>query len=354
MNSGNPLGVGWLQSTINHGKRDSSATAYLAQDVLDRPNLDVVVGTQVTRVLKTDSVKGRPIFGAVEIILSLGVIGTPHVLLNSGIGDASELRALGIEPVLDLPDVGKNFSDQPAVWNTWRVDSANTMDDLQRNPMLREQFMREWEVNKTGMLVLPIATHLIYGRLPTDSPIFQISPDPSSGTNAPHWEIFTVVRTPSQCGTVALKSSNPLDDPLIDPGTLGTEFDVFTLREAFKASARFLSANAWNDYVVESVGGLQKGSSDEHLDQYIRQSAVVALHGVGTTGMSAFDASYGVVNPDLRVKGASGLRIVDASVLVSISLSSFRLRSDTVVFSPIYLLLTLKHQFISSRKERPI
>ncbi|KAG6810501.1 hypothetical protein H0H92_011598 [Tricholoma furcatifolium] len=349
MNSGNPLGVGWLQSTIKSGRRDSSATSYLAPDILDRPNLDVVVGTQVTRVLKTNSFNGRPVFGAVEVahnsfgtkrliaskevILSLGAIGTPHVLLNSGIGDEFELKSLGVDPVLNLPDVGKNFSDQPAVWNTWRVDDVNTLDDIQRDAALREQYLREWEVNKTGPLVLPVATHLIYGRVPADSPVFQNVLDPSSGASAPHWEIFTVngafpitppeghyislisvTVSPSSRGSVSLKSSNPLDVPLIDPATLDTDFDRFSLREAFKASSRFLSASVWKDYIVESVGVLRDDSSDEELDQHIRQSAVVALHGVGTAAMSAYNASYGVVDPDLRVKGAIGLRIIDASV----------------------------------------
>ncbi|KAG6917771.1 hypothetical protein DXG01_001176 [Tephrocybe rancida] len=359
MNSGNPLGLGWIQSTIKGGERSSSATAYLAQDILDRPNLDVVVGTQITRVLQTGTADGRPAFGAVEVaqntasaalkrlvaskevILSAGVIGTPHILLSSGIGDAVELRAVGVEPVLDLSDVGKNFSDHPAVWNSWHVDLEDTFDDMQRDPALRAQYQQQWDVSKTGPLVLTTATHLIFGRLPSDLPIFQKVTDPSSGSNAPHYELFTVnsafpvppsegnyisvvslVASPaSQCplnvptgGTITLKSSDPFEYPLIDPGALTSEFDRLALREAYKASLRFMSAPVWKDHIVGPAAGLANVTSDEDLDNYILQTSVLGLHGVGTAAMSAKNAPYGVVDPDLLVKGASGLRIVDASV----------------------------------------
>ncbi|KAG6818769.1 hypothetical protein H0H93_001983, partial [Arthromyces matolae] len=167
MNSGDPLGLGYLQLTIDKGKRSSSATSYLAPHILKRRNLHVLVNTQVTRIIKTGTSRGRPAFGALEaccgktghcrrfraskeIILSAGVIGTPHLLLLSGIGEPSQLRSVGIRPVLNLHDVGRNFSDHPALTLRWRVNSSETVNDIMTNSALRAKYLRQWEINQTG------------------------------------------------------------------------------------------------------------------------------------------------------------------------------------------------------------
>ncbi|KAG6887727.1 hypothetical protein C0992_010947 [Termitomyces sp. T32_za158] len=134
-NSGKPLGLGWAQTTIKDGVRSSSATAYLAPQFLQRKNLYVAVNAQVSRVLQTSH--GRnPAFRSVEfrqssggplktvtamkeVILSAGTIGTPHILMNSGIGDAKTLKVVGVQPLVDLPDVGQNLADHPVIGNTW-------------------------------------------------------------------------------------------------------------------------------------------------------------------------------------------------------------------------------------------
>ncbi|KAG6819065.1 hypothetical protein H0H93_015830, partial [Arthromyces matolae] len=148
--------------TIDRGKRSSSATSYLAPHILKRPNLHVLVNTQVTRIIKTGTSRGRPEFGALEaccgrtgtcipfpfrrvntetivghcrrfhaskeIVLSAGFIATPHLLLLSGIGEPAQLRSVGIKPVLNLYDVGRNLSDHPALTLRWRVNSSETVD----------------------------------------------------------------------------------------------------------------------------------------------------------------------------------------------------------------------------------
>jgi len=350
MNSGDPIGVGWLQSTINGGRRSSSATSYLSPDVLKRPNLDVLLNTRVTRILRTNETRPYPAFRDVEIsrnstgpryvmtaskelILSAGTIGTPQILLSSGIGDASELRTIGVQSVLHIPDVGKNLQDQPGISNSWFVNSNDTYDSILQNPDLAAQYFQQWQVNQTGPFVATGASHLAFGRLPDNSPIFEICPDPSSGTNTPHYELIIVngglsgsssghfigianaLVTPSSRGKVTLKTSNPFDDPLIDLGLLTSEFDKLALREAVKSAKRFLAAPAWSDYVIGPAGALQNITTDEELDTYLRQSAYTALHAVGTASMSAKNSKNGVVDPDLRVKGVSGLRVVDASVM---------------------------------------
>ncbi|KAG6917145.1 hypothetical protein DXG01_003658 [Tephrocybe rancida] len=350
-NSGDPLGLGYLQMTINRGRRSSSATSYLAPQFLKRPNLDVVVSTYAARIIQTGTFKDLPAFHAVEvaqnstgprtrlvaskeIILSAGVIGTPQLLLNSGIGDATELQAVGVKPVLQIHDVGKNFSDQPAVLATWLVNSNDTVNDIFANPDREAQYFQQWETNQTGPLSTGGGSHIIWGRLPDNSSIFQTVPDPASGKNAPHYEIYPVnggLRPPSEVGhlltlvcvvvssasrgKITLNTSDPFDYPLIDPGLMISEYDRFALRETVKRAIRFLSAPAWKDYIIRPTLGLENVTNDQELDKYVLDSTGPGLHGVGTASMSARGAKHGVVDPDLRVKGASGLRVVDASVM---------------------------------------
>ncbi|RDB26641.1 Pyranose dehydrogenase 3 [Hypsizygus marmoreus] len=352
MNSGNPLGVGWLQATIDHGKRSSSATSYLASNFQARKNLHILLQTRVTRILQTstsvstlafrtveftsENASGprRRITASKELILSAGSIGTPHILLSSGIGDQSELRAIGIKAIVHLPSVGKNLSDHPALSNAWFVNSNDTIDNLSNNATLRAELLQEWEKSKTGPLGNAGASHIGWLRIADNSSIFQTTLDPSSGPNTPHYELVissgaglnsglpghfvsigTVVVTPAARGSVSLKSTDPLDPPLIDLAFLESEFDVFVMRESIKSARRFLSAPAWKDYVIGPADAFANATTDELLDQYIRNNTISVSHPVGTAAMSAKTASYGVVNPDLRVKGISGLRIVDASVM---------------------------------------
>lgn len=115
---------------------------------------------------------------------------------------------------------------------------------------------------------------------------------------------------------MTLNSSNPFDPPLIDPNLLGSDFDMFTMREAVKTAQRFLTAPAWNDYILQPFGGLANITSDADLDEYIRNNTATIFHPVGTAAFSPRNAQYGVVDPDLLLKGAVGVRVVDVSVLV--------------------------------------
>ena len=115
---------------------------------------------------------------------------------------------------------------------------------------------------------------------------------------------------------IKLRSTDPFDKPLIDPHFLTTEFDIIAMRESVKATKRFVAAPAWADYVTSPFGRLS-ATTDADIDDYIREAASSVFHPVGTAAMSRSDSKFGVVDQDLLVKGADGLRIVDASVFVS-------------------------------------
>jgi choline dehydrogenase len=117
-------------------------------------------------------------------------------------------------------------------------------------------------------------------------------------------------------GAITITSSNAFDPPQIDPNLLASEFDIFTYRESVKASQRFFAAPAWQDYIVAPFQPPVNATSDNDIETYLRENAIPAGHASGTCAMSAEDAQYGVVNPDLRVKGLKGIRVVDASIMV--------------------------------------
>jgi choline dehydrogenase-like flavoprotein len=347
--SGNPLGMGWSQSTIENGKRIDAADAYLAPQYLARPNLDVLTGAQVTKLLTTNVKRNTPSFHDVqfttsagngivhakkEIILAAGAIGTPQLLMLSGIGDSQSLSAVGVKPTINLPSVGKNMTDHVLLGMVYEVNSKDTFDDMFRDKKLMDKYKAQWDQDKSGPLSSALANQLGWFRLPSNSDVLKKFPDPTAGPASSHFELILVnlffgptppkgnymtvitnLISPTSRGNIQLKSSNPLDQPLINPNLLGTDFDIATIREAVKASKRFLSASAWKEFIVGPVGDFANVTTDAEIEQYARNHGDTVIHMVGTAGMSPKGADWGVVDPDLKVKNAEGLRIVDASVI---------------------------------------
>lgn len=293
-----------------------------------------------------------------EVILSAGSIGTPQILMLSGIGGQADLAPKSIKTIVDNPSVGKNLSDHVLLSNNWIVNADDTLDSVIQDPAAFDAALAQWTANKTGPLTHGIDNHIGFFRLPKDSPILQNGPDPASGPSASHYELIFSVRlpfpignaielahgllmhiqsywlnvvqsapqngsylsislaliSPSSRGSVQLASNDPMDHPLIDPQYLSTEFDRYTLREAVKATKRLVAADAWKDYIVAPYGALAVANTDEAIDAYVRAGSSTVFHPVGTASISPRNAQWGVVDGQLRLKGAHGVRVVDASV----------------------------------------
>ncbi|KAI0270489.1 aryl-alcohol-oxidase from pleurotus Eryingii [Gloeopeniophorella convolvens] len=351
MSSGNPLGIGWGLFSVGNGQRSSSSVSYLSP-VLGRSNLDILVDTQVTRVIQTGTQKGLPVFRGVqfaqsassplfvrnatkEVILAAGAVNTPQLLMLSGIGDGTQLSKFGIETIVNLPDVGTNMQDHVVLPNVFSVNANFTNDDIGRNATILNNDLAQWEASHTGPFATSVTAEIGWLRLPTDASIFKTVKDPSSGPNAPHYEfifafssfvepppttghymmIASNLITPTSRGSITLASANPFDAPNIDPALLNSDFDIFTMREAVKAALRFAAAPAWKGYVIGPHGALGDAKTDAEIEAYARTNSATVFHPFSTAPMSAVDAKDGVVNPDLTVKKTVGLRIVDASVL---------------------------------------
>ncbi|KAH9056445.1 alcohol oxidase [Lactarius vividus] len=348
VNSGNPLGIGWNQFAIGEGRRTSAATAYL-RPALSRPNLDVLANTQVTKVLQTDTRNGVPVFRGVqfaqsaacpvytlnatnEVILSPGAVNTPQLLMLSGIGDDGQLSKFNIKTIVNSPMVGKNLQDHVVLTNVWSVNATFTYDDIIRNTSIAQAYLTQWIVNKTGPFATAPNEEIGWFRLPPSDTIFRIVLDRSSGPRSPHYQfifaspptgrymmIASNLITPTsrafhKVAPVTLNSASPWQAPLIDPALLNTKFDIVTIREAIKAARRFAASPGWGGYVIGPFGDLATAKTDAELEAYARRNAATVFHPVGTAAMGPGYSSTAVVDPYLAVKGAIGLRVVDASV----------------------------------------
>ncbi|KAJ2926559.1 hypothetical protein H1R20_g10532, partial [Candolleomyces eurysporus] len=330
VNAGRPIGLAWTQWTIGGGERNSAASGYLPTPTRQRPNLTIVVNAQVRRVVPTSRKHGGKlnvrtveigsrssattlnVTARKEVVLSAGTFGTPHLLLNSGIGEKAHLDSVGVTTIHNLPSVGKGMTDHPAVFLMWTTNATDTPVDV-------DAALAQWNADRTGPMAenYGIGRRFLWSRLPKNSSLLRKYGDPSSGSNSPHLE-FTVGKsgsfvaalvallTPHSRGSIKLASNNPFDAPLIDPNYFSHPFDIEALAEGVRIAQRWYSGPVWDGFITGYLGPNPNNATA------LKDSTVVWLHPVGTASMSARD---GVVDKDLKVKGLDGLRIVDASVI---------------------------------------
>ncbi|KAF5319542.1 hypothetical protein D9619_008571 [Psilocybe cf. subviscida] len=356
LQSGNNVGFSRVQSFIGlDGRRCSSAVAYI-EPVQNRPNLDILIQTQVTRLIKTGVTTRGPAFNKVEmasgpsakrftvmaskeVILSAGSLNTPQILMLSGIGDRSALEEFDIEPIVNLPDVGKNLQDHPLMSNYFMVNSGlSTWDDVLRNTSAFNSDLAQWQSSGGGLFANAITGSYGFNRLPTDSAAFNGISDPSSGPKSGHLELIfhdgftatvdaqpqppkgnfitvnTAVVSPTSRGTVTLVSKDPFTFPKIDPAFLTTNFDILAMNQVVKDTHTFLSSRTFNGLISGPFGPVTEAKTDAEITAAVRDAVVTIWHPTSTASMSPRGASWGVLDSDLLVKKTSGLRVVDASV----------------------------------------
>jgi choline dehydrogenase len=308
-NSGSVEGASAMQLTVRHGKRFNTWQAYV-KPVLSRENLTVITGAHVRRLL----LEGRTVTGVVyekdgelhtlkaaETILAAGAINSPEVLLRSGIGPAEELRSVGVEPVHDLPGVGKNLHDHllsPVIFTT-------TTKPVPPSPVGAAEVHHFWK--STPDLAVP-DTQPIHFSLPMY--FLESMSGPDNGFSL----IGGIVR-PQSRGEITLSGPNPEDPLLIDLGALTAEEDVRALAASVRQCremGRSTALAAWGPQ--EIYPGPDVSDSDEDLERYVRDTAVTYHHQVGTCRMGLDELA--VVDPrTLMVRGLQGVRVADASVM---------------------------------------
>jgi choline dehydrogenase len=317
--------------TQHKGRRWSAADAYL-HPVAKRKNLTVVTGGLVERVNIVDGtatgVAYRDAAGTVtqvtakrEVILTAGAIGSPHLLMLSGIGDPDALAAAGVPLVSASLEVGRNLQDHLAAGWIVHTPTAVSMTTAETIP----QLIRYLALRK-GMLSSNVAeaVAMIHTEPGLPAPdielIFAPVPFLDHGFTEPPGHGFTVATIllqPRSTGTITLTSADPSAAPEIDPAYLTDDDDVRRLVAALGKARELLDTPALKPHVGAPMRPERWPSDDAETEDFVRTYAETLYHPVGTCRMGTDPSS--VVDGELRVRGIAGLRVADASVMPRIN-----------------------------------
>lgn len=335
MNGFQQEGFGWMDMTIFKGQRWSTASAYL-HPALSRQNLSAEHKTLVTKILfdgkKAIGVeyvkdgKVQKVYADKDVILSGGAINSPQLLMLSGIGNADDLRKLGIPVVLHLPGVGQNLQDHLELYVQQQCTEPITLYQAQR-PVQMIKIGLEWLWKFTGY---GATAHLesggfIRSRPGVPHPDIQFHFLPSlvidHGRVPPKVEAYQVHIGPlrsTSVGTLKLKSADSRDHPIIDPNYMATDTDILEYRLCVKLAREIFAQKAFDRFRGPE---LQPGSSiqsDKDIDEFVRQKADSAYHPSCTCKMGQPSDQLAVTDPETRVIGIENLRVVDASIMPNV------------------------------------
>jgi choline dehydrogenase-like flavoprotein len=322
-------GAALAQVTQRNGRRWSTADAYL-RPARRRANLEVVSGAQVIgidldagRATGVRYRKGRDVRVAEarrEVVLAAGALGSPQLLLLSGIGPPEQLRAQGIPVLVDLPGVGENLQDHPYLVSVWDVPGGGSLADAESPKAMLEYLLR-----RSGPLTSSVAEALAFVRsrpgLAQPDLQFHFAPAYFVDNGFEEYDGHAVTMGPALVaprsrGWVRLRSPDPADKPRICTNTLAEPEDV----AALVAGTRLTREIAATPPFAETLGReLFPGADlqrDEDLADDLRRRVELLYHPVGTCRIGSDEMA--VVDPQLRVRGVAGLRVVDASVMPTI------------------------------------
>ena len=325
-------GVGYYQVTQRSGRRGSSAVSYL-RPARGRRNLTVVTRARVTRILiergRATGVEylaqgertPRRIRAEREVLLSSGAIGSPKLLMLSGVGNPDALSAAGVTPVHALPGVGGNLQDHLDVYAVATLKEPVSYDGQDRLlPMLKHGL--RYLATRTG----PVTSNVCEGGafLATDGdddwpdnqmhflPAYVV--DHGRRKIAGHgMTLNTAYLRPEARGKVTLRSADPMDAPLIDPNFLGVEEDLRHSIACFRMAREIFAQPALTRLIAREFMPGEDRQSDADLTEYVREWSKTDYHPVGACKMGADDMA--VVDNQCRVRGLDGLRVVDSSIM---------------------------------------
>ncbi|MEJ8574264.1 GMC family oxidoreductase [Microbaculum marinum] len=322
------------QTTRKNGRRASAARAYL-HPARARPNLTVMVRTHVVTLLwkgnRAVGVRCRrngremELLASREVVLCGGAINSPQTLMLSGIGPADQLRRHGIACRVDLPGVGSNLQDHissPVICA--RSDRGSLLRNMRLDRLMAS--LAHWTISGRGFVGrLPVADMgFLKVRSQAQQPDLQVMMIAGALSAAPWLPPFSkpfsdafalraIVLHPASRGHVRLRSSNPLDPPMITQNFLSVAADRQLLRDGLRELLGLTSIAPLSRHVGSILG--PKGADDAQLDAHIAATAVSVHHPAGTCRMGGDSDNERVVDGTLRVVGVEGLRVVDASVM---------------------------------------
>jgi choline dehydrogenase len=328
-------GVGYSQMTRNGRFRGSTARTFLAE-ARRRPNLRVVTKAVATRLLLDD---GRCVgvtfwrgkensraFAAREVVVSGGTVNSPHLLQVSGIGSAAHLQSIGVAVTLDLPGVGANLSDHFAARITHRVKDEVSINQVARGLKLVGEIGR-YATTGRGALTFGVTTAMVFcrSREGLESPDLQLLFTPGSyDPNAigrlerePGMTLVGCLARPDSRGTIMANSPDPLARPAIRPNYLSAATDVRALLAGIGFARQIFAAPPLARHSAAETAPGPGVQTDEALTAFLREAGSNLHHPVGTCRMG--EDPMAVVDSRLRVRGLTGLRVIDASVMPTVT-----------------------------------
>ena len=332
-------GVGRYHFTIAGGQRWSAARAFL-QPARGRPNLRIVTGARVARVLVENGravgvqTAAGPVLGR-EIVLCGGTINSPQLLMLSGIGPADHLQALGITPVADLPGVGRNLQDHLLVRVEHACTQPITLQSLTRADRAAMALVQALLLRSGPAASFPLAAGFLLRSDPAlEEPDLQghFLPGLTTGTlrvpgfagparvGEAHGFMANVTQMrPHSRGQVTLRSADPAAAPAIQANYLSDPRDREVLRAGAKLLRRIFAQPAFDPVRGAETSPGPLVQTDAELDSWIARTADTMFHPVGTCRMGTDGDRGAVVDARLRVHGVAGLRVADASVMPRIT-----------------------------------
>ena len=331
-NGADQEGFGLYHLTQKDGKRCSAAVGYL-HPALDRKNLTAETGAQVTEVTIEDGVatgveyeqdgRRQTASAGEEVVISAGTVNSPQLLMLSGIGDPDHLAEHGIETEVEAPGVGRNLQDHLFAFNVYETDDdVSTLDDA---GSLKD--MAEWFLLKRGKITSNVGEGGGFVRTSEDEPCPDLQyhfgstyfmehgfANPEEGRGI---SIGATQLRPESRGRITLNSADPFDAPRIDPNYLSEQKDVDVLVEGIRRAREIASQSALSEYAGREIWPGEDAQTDEEIAEHVRETCHTVYHPVGTCKMG--DDEDAVVDDELRVHGVEGLRVVDASIMPTIS-----------------------------------
>ena len=326
-------GFGPMAMTVHRGRRWSTARAYLRQ-ALKRPNLTVrvnattlrivveggrAVGVRTARRGTVETVRARR-----EVISAAGAIGSPKLLMLSGIGKADDLQALDLPVVADLPGVGDNLHDHLELYVQHACSQPISLYRVM-SPLAKVRLGLEWILFKTG---LGATNHFesgafIRSEAGVEYPNIQyhflpmaVRYDGKNPTDRHGYQAHMGTMRPTSRGWMKLRSADPREAPIMQPNFLATEQDVRELRDGVKLTREIFAQAAFDPFRGAEIAPGEAVRTDAQIDAFVRQHAETAYHPCGACKMGTDDRS--VVDGEGRVRGVDGLRVADSSIMPSI------------------------------------
>lgn len=327
-------GVGVFQVTQKHGERWSSARAFLLPHMAQRDNLSVEINTQVLRILfdgkravgveVKQGNRTRTLHARKEVILAAGAFQSPHLLMLSGVGDQAELSQHGVPLVHHLPGVGKNLQDHPDFIFGYTTQSMDTFGFTPGGIWQLLKGIKRYRKERRGIWTSNFAEAGAFLKTQPELEAPDIQLHLVTGLVDDHgrskhykqgFSCHVCLLRPHSHGSVGLASANPNDAPLIDPAFLQDPRDMDDLVTAFKITQKLMSAPSLKHWISEDVFTANV-KTDDDIRQILRDRVDTVYHPVGTCKMGVDEMA--VVDPQLRVNGIEGLRVVDASIMPSL------------------------------------